>query len=215
MQLPACPFCGDPVVGIAGQDIALDTFYLSTADTDNAVVNRGLFGLSHLSCLMESDVGAFWSTRIVENLTRVRSFPAIGSDNAHVLLRNDRLNETVAIGRDGWMVHLDDASVRRREPFDEGFLIPHRQELNLDLTDFPSAVADLSVSAASGDEYPLLSLLGLLHITNRLLVPRALERASLERVAISVNFVAAAANYHKFVPRSVGVLAAAALPDRE
>jgi hypothetical protein len=211
MSLPACPFCDDPVVGLAGQDVSLDTFLLRSTDEDRAVLESGFFGPAHFRCLVETALGSFWARRTVENMSSVRGFAVVADERPYTLLHNEGLAETIAVRDDGWRVHVEDSAISGLTAGDDGAYLPVAHELNLSLSDFTPLAEAISGSLRSGGSYSLAQVIDALGVMRRLLHPNAVHGGRLSAMRgippggqmqqpAERRHITALAEYRKFLP---------------
>lgn len=215
MALALCPFCQREVLGLIGQDISLDTFYLQDTPEDTKVIETEIFGMCHFLCLTNTRWGRFWSRRILENMATVRKFP-IRAETKHItILRNDQLQETIVIRQDGWLAYIDDKALKAKIDIEGGCLIPISHELNLDLSDHPELSAMVQDVFIQGYPYALLDIVNALNLAGRLLYPQALKNGTLVRrdskkrgkkaqaYNTSQSVISTKAKYFNFLPEEV------------
>jgi hypothetical protein len=218
MSLPLCPFCQKEVLGLVGQDICLDTFYLQDNEEDKQIVEMGIYGMCHFLCLISDNLGNFWSKRILENMTLVRKFPIIAVQNNITLLRNNRMRETIAIRQDGWVAYIRDDALTARIELDQGCFIPNIHELNLDLSDHPSLADVIQTTLNQDRSYPIREIVYSLKLNDYTLYPEAIENGILipriatagEKKELSEQYkthINANAQYLIFLPQVVKILA--------
>ena len=123
-RIPTCPFCGRIVLGLKGQDVVLDTFFLDGEDADRRLVRDGLYGDCHIFCLERSDCGRLWGNRILKNFRDVRHFGLIESTSPFHLLRNPNVPESVIVSDLGGYLIVNDNDLRERVEREVDWLFP-------------------------------------------------------------------------------------------
>jgi hypothetical protein len=222
--IPACPFCGDPVLGLAGQDLLLDTYLLQDEAEDRAVLAAGAFGDVHARCLLESPWGRFWSLRTRQNLTEVRGLAAAAEGPEAGALLNDGTGEVTVVGHDGMVWSLLPRAFQERSPATGGCLVPVHNDFNLRIQDLGPAAGDVLQLATTGGSYPLATLVTRLGAEAHLLDPDAIAGGVLEIGAREsgvresgvtadprLSRIETRASYSQFLPTHVETLVAATL----
>jgi hypothetical protein len=202
--------CRLDVLGLRGQDVALDSYVLGPEDDE--MLDLGIYGECHLRCLVESEWGALWASRWLENFTAVRGWPVVTSGDVHVL-RNPRLPETTVIRDDGWIANVADSAFLRRQDAFDGHLVPVRHELNLPLAAHAGLGPAINAALADNRAYPLVDVVNALGLGDRLWSPQALSAGSLNPSRVPVTdprHVTANAVYAVFLPHAVTELLLAA-----
>src|SRR4051812_16703878 len=114
MNMAVCPLCSQIVLGLRGQDINLDTFYLTSGVEDKAIFDAGVFGECHIACLVSSSWARLWGVRILQNLFNVRGFTLVYEDVEWLIGRNSRAKFSVLASKNGWFVTLPDDMMSKR-----------------------------------------------------------------------------------------------------
>lgn len=178
-KIPTCFICGQQVLGLVGQDLRLDTFYLHDEPEDREVLSAEAFGDCHLSCLIDSTWGAFWARRIAENLEHVRNFAVVSSDNDVTIFRNEGMRESVAVRTDGWVANFSDKAVRSGHAVADGVFVPVAQELTLPITAHPDVADRAGNALLSSGSFALPELVKALRLADYLLYPDAIRDGEL------------------------------------
>jgi len=178
--LPSCFVCGQPVIGLVGQDTAVDTYLLRGGERDQEAVRAKAYGEVHLRCLVESAWGGFWADRLTANLVEARGFRTVAQDGQVSIYRNDRQRENVVVSPDGWVAWVTDDALALAAPAETGVLLPMRHELNLDLGTNSRLAAHLGAALQRDHAFPLLQLVVELDVYERLTSVTALEDGRLE-----------------------------------
>lgn len=175
MNLP-CFVCGQPVVGLQGQDYDWNTILLhSDREEDQRALDQKAFGPCHLLCLIRAEWGRFWVRRFLE-----RRGEDIGGPIAHgwrMLPSGDWV--TTVIHEDGWLATVPHRSARLAEPHADGMRMPIIEKRYEHLRQHPDVVAPIRAAFAQGQPFSLGSLIDALDIRPYLTAPQALDRASL------------------------------------
>ncbi len=177
-RIPTCPFCGRIVLGLKGQDVVLDTFFLGGEDADRRLVRDGLYGDCHVFCLEQSDCGPIWADRILRNFRDVRNFAVAEAAPPFHLLRNPNLPESVMISALGGYLVVADNELAGRVERDADWLFPVDSFFEAFLTKENQEAIGLAVmQRLSGAEHEgsLKSLLEVLEIAAVLKDPGAIE----------------------------------------
>ena len=111
-RIPTCPFCGRIVLGLKGQDVVLDTFFLGGEDADRRLLRDGFYGDCHVFCLEQSGCGPIWGDRILKNFRDVRKLAVVEAAPPFHLLRNPNLPESVIISALGGYLVIADNELR-------------------------------------------------------------------------------------------------------
>jgi hypothetical protein len=211
-NFPSCFICKQRVLGLRGQDLNLDTFYLQGQHADLQVIAENAFGECHMLCLLGSKWGSFWAERIAENMRHVRRFESLIESEQFQMLRNARMTETIIIRTDGWIKFVSDRRLHEARKTTEGLLLPVREEMSVELSDDMALIADLERTLASNRPFSLWEFVSKLGLANRLLYPEAIRPGEIYPVQGPTvpakplkrwqgdTFLIAAFSYDEFVP---------------
>ncbi len=177
-----CFICGNRVLGLQGQDVFLDTFYLHDEIMDQHVTDQQAFGDCHAICLADSARGDFWGKRIRENMMLVRHFSLLAETSSITLVRNQAMKESVIIDRSGLVIYVSDRSLKKSRSVVEGWLLPIQHEFNVDLSDQPQLARIISISLATTGQFPLHELIKRLDLDRYLLHPIAVKDGKLYQI---------------------------------
>ena len=162
-------------------------------DSDDLLaVDAGAYGACHFRCLAASPWGAFWAQRYTAHLVQ-NQFAIIGPFDAWTALRQVRLKEIAFVQRStGWFLRYPEREVRRAITAAEAADAPYSGVLfevggagtiHLDLQQTPRIAQTIKQSFSRGDAFPLLNLVRLLGIADRMLYPDALSGGALLPIA--------------------------------
>lgn len=175
MTYSQCFACGNPVLGLRGQDTILNPVYLSSQNVeDRQALEAKVYDECHLSCLMRSSWGSFWTRRTFTNMHDIRGFPVIARHDDKIYLRGEVIHDTIILGENGWYVEVADADLRKIQPTTGGWLVPIQYEITLLLSDYPSLAQTVYAALSQKQGYPILAVLRSLRIDRYLLYPQAL-----------------------------------------
>jgi hypothetical protein len=172
---PTCFLCADQVLGLRGQDVTLDTFYLCNQDEDQKALANDAFGECHLRCLINSKWGGFWARRIAGNLRDVRQFECLLENEELQVLRNVRLAETIVVRSDGWFTFLPDLRLREARKTPEGLLLPVTEEMSVMLSGHSELIAEIEQELEAKRAVSLWDLTNRLGLSEHLLYPEAIR----------------------------------------
>jgi hypothetical protein len=174
-----CRGCGKPVLELKGQFANLDSFYLSDGGPPAETA-----GQWHSLCLAESSVAYAWSQVRVANFRDVRGYRLRDQLPAWTILESPRTRELIAFGHDGRLLSLSLGGKSKARRVDGGAVYPVEvPEYNVKLEITPpneALIANIQEALSSTKEYPLVTLVAELGISDRIMHPVAIERGSLK-----------------------------------
>src|SRR5258706_7026781 len=179
MRISKCFVCGNRCLGLKGQDTLCDTIFLQQGHEDKKVIKAKDFGECHLSCLIKSEWGAFWASRIMENLVQVRHYAVIAHSKTTTLLRSDKLRTTYLIRDDGWIADIHDKALQKSTIVNAGYLLPVKEVFYLPLSDMPPLIDEIKSAFQNRHHYYLRDLLNALALRPYLIYPIAIEKGLL------------------------------------
>lgn len=175
MNLP-CFVCGQPVVGLQGQDYDWNTTLLRPdRGEDQRILDQKAFGPCHLLCLVHSEWGRFWAGRFLER--QGVDTDDLTADGWRMLPGGDWT--TTMVHKDGWLATVPHRSVRLAEPYADGMRMPIIEKRYEHLRRHPAVTASIHAAFAHGQAYPLGSFIDALDVRPYLTTPQALDRASM------------------------------------
>jgi hypothetical protein len=200
----SCSICHLPVLEIDGQFENLEPYY---ADPDHEAAELG--GECHSSCISANEHGRTWYEWRVRSYSTGRGYRLVAEEEGWSVLIHTRHPGLLAFHASGFSVASEPPSRSGHgTPTDGGMLVPVvDQEFNLRLDDV-DIVATVKAGLKQQGHYPILSMLSLLGIADRIKWPQALENAAfvfdkkLQRDWGDTD-LAMRARYHKFLPELV------------
>ena len=172
-----CCFCRRRVIGLAGQDCVLDTFYLLDEPEDREVCDAAAFGQCHIKCLVESRWAGFWRRRRLANLIDVRGYDVLAEDDHGVALFNSRMGDVVFCETDGALVWTRREALCVGSDDGEFWVVPvvERVEVEVGRND-----SNLAAQWEARRALTLDDLVRGLGVEDRLLRPAALREGSIQ-----------------------------------
>lgn len=221
MILRRCFVCDRPVLELEGQHLFFDSYRLTAGDDE--VLEAGAYGACHITCLLASRWGVFWSERLSkQHIHRVLVETPTLSASYNVACK-----EGLVVRRDGLVCTLARGDLHRLRPVEGGYLCQVKHaEYHLDLSDRGGLAEEIKAELLREGSYPLARLIDALGIGPTLFYPPALEQGQLvlgqrrSRLASATRqgplwtkgYVAAGMVYDKFLPDDVVEVARAAQP---
>jgi hypothetical protein len=186
-DIARCPFCTQVVLGLRGQDLFLDSFFLQDSDADRRATAAGVLGHCHARCLAESEWAQFWAERVRENFEEVRRFELIVDDEAFTVFRNQALQEHILLRPDGWFVRVYHRELNDAYSRSAGVLIPVSETRS----DLAKLTSEVDLSPDNQSRRSLADLVSAMGVESFLYDRRGLDRASFhfnERHDLSVSY---------------------------
>lgn len=168
MRLHDCIGCARPVIELRGQFSLLNSYYVN--DGVPPIESSGEW---HSKCLHESPYGEAWFEARKANYLSVRGYEVTADLGAWVVVRSPRTRETIALSSAGDSISL--VFGRNRPQLEAaGAVYKVKEEYNLELSD-RAAMAAIQSALTSEGTYPLLSVVSLLGIEDRMVHIEALS----------------------------------------
>jgi hypothetical protein len=176
-----CIFCDRPVLGLLGQDEYLDSALLSDSVSDRRVLEEGLFGDAHASCLQDSDWTEFWVQKQWDQA--VEMFQATPLDVSPAIL-------AARLPRSGELILSDRVRVARLEEHEflkgreegDSYVTPVHYELNLRLRPQTQQLKALQDDMLKGRFPSLMNLVVAFGAQDRLYQPAAIEGGKVQPI---------------------------------
>jgi hypothetical protein len=212
-----CFLCGNTVLGLAGQDIVLDTFLLRPGKRDDEVLAEEAFGPCHLKCLIGSRWASFWSERVSQNYTFVRKLRAVHRSDEVSVFRNRLIAETVVVRSNGWIGSFTDAELKVAETVPEGQLVPVSMQAAWDVTADRDLHAAIETAMAAQKPFSLFEYVSRLGLADRLWFAEAIRRGRIVRgtasnedpagsAGVAGSSISVELSYYKLLPADIAPL---------
>src|SRR4051812_35778154 len=199
----ACSICDLPVLELDGQFENLEPYY-AEPEHPAAIIA----GERHSTCIASHEYGHIWFEWKVRNYSTVRGYRIALEQDGWSVLVHKRHPEFLAFHASGFSVGGERPSRHGKATVvHDGLLVPIDEEFNLRLNDV-DIVATVKAGLKQQGHYPILSMLSLLGIADRIKWPQALDNAvfvfdkKLQRDWGDTD-LAMRARYHKFLPELV------------
>jgi hypothetical protein len=214
MNKPICFICNHQVIGLSGQDLTLDTFYLHGEPEDRQVVADNAFGDCHLLCLVNSKWGRFWGKRVLGNLKNVRRYGSIFESSEVSILRNDVMLESAVVRADGWMTFVSDRPLLAARTIAGGRLLPVVHPLTIDLSENVNLIERIQPAFEANTSVNLFELVVELGLQDYLLYPEAIRDGDVRRLDTDAGtepitrshgevLLTAMLSYHQLLPEEI------------
>lgn len=209
--LETCFLCNQRVLGLVGQELILEAYYLRP---DDDAWFADAYGPCHISCLISSRWGSKWSLYMQRHIQRVDNFTIIHSADDLIAYRTDRLPETRVVQHNGLVFNVQDNDIKHATQVNGGSLIRVAAELSLDFTKSPHVAEPVQRVLAANQVLALQDLLQHLGVWERMLYPIALEKGELRldkqslkilrrQSEVTHGWIWGKALYTQFVPEKV------------
>jgi hypothetical protein len=179
---PNCFICGNRVLGLRGQDIVLDTFYLQAHEEAADIIAQNAFGEAHLKCFVGSQWSGAWAQCIAENLIHVRRFETLLNRTDLQILRNPKMREVALIRADGWIRFLSERSLGAARSSPAGVSIAVKEEMSVVLPENQALLGNLEQAFHAKQYAHLSELVVALGVADYLLFPDSIRAGAITPV---------------------------------
>lgn len=130
-----CFACGKPVLGLAGMDMLLDSFYLDEEPDSRNIIRDKQYGPVHNKCLMSSTYRDAWINRLTHHFASMGKGKVFQGGPLRGMCFLPANRELIVILKD--CVHLrlsdDDVIAISRQPEPEGFRLAVTEDIAIQL----------------------------------------------------------------------------------
>lgn len=203
MNKERCFICGNIVLGLRGQDLYLDTYFLQGDDSD--ILDNNAFGECHVKCLHSFRCRSLWRKRIIENFIYSRKFkPVESSLIGHDVLWNPGMKEFVVVDPGSSFRFVGVRSLHEWKSVGAIYLRTIEEMLRVDLSGSVTLLEEvLQRGVLGGEGFPLIAMIDRLSIRQHILSLEAVEEGLLWVQDTEETTLFMTAKYSEFLPADV------------
>lgn len=175
-----CALCGNPVLGLIGQDAELPAYAIGLL-ADEAAADA-TSGWAHVRCLVAASLEELWTRRLTALRTQVPGTRACYERPGLVVLEHEATGERIVIDRGSEArIPATGQKLTRSGAGTVALVLEH--ELNLDLSGNPDLTRTLRKTFAQGGRLRLADLVEALSATPWLATPEAIADGTVRAVS--------------------------------
>ena len=101
-----CQVCGRIVLGLAGQDVVLKSYFLRRDNSDANSAEARISGPCHLRCLLNSGYGGFWASRVRDYYSIPHGARTVQSSPDTLACYSKFVKSVTVVKTDGWFLSV-------------------------------------------------------------------------------------------------------------